>query len=148
MNIKYNKELAIKASSAKLGIDKIKSTQTDSKGDVIRDYRSELDIYVKNEETYVLPDIDIKFFDGQRIFKKFNKRKDKNFKGEVKKIKLAPLPENKRKPSLIEYFVIILNHLYSKLQRPSKEGIQFQKGYYWIYNQMKTADSCKRKLAS
>ena len=76
MNIGYNKELAIRASSSKLGIDKIKDLPKDSKGNVIRDYRSELDVYVKNEEIYVLPDVDIKYFDGQRIFNKFNKRKN------------------------------------------------------------------------
>lgn len=148
MRAGYNKELAIKASTTVMGLDKIKELQKDSNGNVVRDYRSELDAYVKSEELFVLPDIELKYFDGHSHYSNFVKNQSPNFKGVVKEVMLAELSKTKKEFSVLEFFVMGVNYIYSKFTKPSKEELITKKGYYWIYNQMKTADSCKRRLAS
>ncbi len=144
----YNKELAINASCKVLGIDKLQNSKFDKKGNVIRDYNSELNIYVKHEEHFVLPSYDGKYFDGHDHYKKFVESQSENFTPIVIPRPLANLPEIKKKTSAIEFFVIGANYLFSKFIKSPKNKLVPEKGYFWIYFQMKTAYSCKRKIAS
>lgn len=145
----YNRELAINASCKVLGIDKLQNSKFDEEGNVIRDYTSELDVYVKHEEHFVLPYKEIKYFDGHIHYKKFVESQPKTFTPIVKLRPLAVLPEVEKKTSVLELFAIGVNYIYSKFKKPTKDELIPKKGYYWIYNQIMTADSsCKRKLAS
>lgn len=144
----YNKELAINASCKVLGIDKLQKSEFDKKGNVIRDYKSELSIYVKHEEHFVLPSYEGKYFDGHEHYKKFVESQPKTFTPIVTPRPLAELPETKKKTSAIELFASGVNYVFSKFIKSPKNKLVPEKGYFWIYFQMKTAYSCKRKIAS
>lgn len=70
----YNKSLADKVRIALLSRDLTFQNKYDCNGNVIRDFRQELNIYSKDEEINLLPKIDAKFFDSHRKFKTHNNR--------------------------------------------------------------------------
>lgn len=119
----YNKELAIKASSVRAGLDSPEKTRFDANGNVIRDYRTELAEYERNEKSFVLPQVDLGYFDAHRKFSEWEARqKNNNFVPDVKSIKVVELHSNKKteiKP--IQMFQIAVNFLFSKIFKDKNE---------------------------
>lgn len=73
VNIELTKQVQV----AKMISDYNESTQHDiverqfdANGNVIRDYKKELDVYIKDENTNVLPNVDNSVFNAWKIFKK------------------------------------------------------------------------------
>lgn len=119
----YNKYLAIKASSIRIGLDTPEKSRFDDKGNVIRNFRAELAEYERNEQSFVLPQVDLGYFDGHRKFSEWEeKQKDNNFVPDVKRIKVVELHSNKKteiKP--IQMFQIAVNFLISKIFKDKNE---------------------------
>ena len=139
MRTGYNKNLANDA-KVKLLTEQFQNTEKtlaplyDSKGNVIRDYVTEVKVLSQDEHDTLLPSAELSYFDGFRIMQK-HREDNETIKPIVDRIKLAPLPASKKKVNLIEKCVVLINTAIQRISPLSKE--QMRQPFYnkkgWIY---------------